>query len=107
MKRRDFIQRTVPATMLPFMLGGFSLKAYGRSPFLDRLLASSVDTDHVLVLIQLNGGNDGLNTVIPLDQYSTYYNARSNIAIQENQVLKLTNATGLNPQMTGLQTMYN
>ena len=68
MKRRDFIKRTVPATVLPFMLGGYTLKAYGRSPFLDRLLASSVDTDHVLVLIQLNGGNDGLNTVIPIGE---------------------------------------
>jgi uncharacterized protein (DUF1501 family) len=88
------------------MFGGYSLKAYGRSPFLDRLVASSVDTDHVLVLIQLNGGNDGLNMVIPLDQYGAYQSARSNIAVVENQVLKLTTETGLHPQMGGLQTIY-
>ncbi len=93
--------------MLPLVLGGFSVKAYGRSPLLDSILQSSVDIDRVLVLIQLNGGNDGLNTVIPLDQYSLYNNARSNIAIPEAQVLKLTNATGIHPQMAGMQRLYN
>jgi uncharacterized protein (DUF1501 family) len=106
MKRRDFIKRTAPATVLPFLLNGFTLRAYGRTPFLDALLNASQDTDRVFVLIQLSGGNDGLNTVIPLDQYSAYQSARSNIAIAENQVLKLTNETGLHPQMTPLQTKY-
>ena len=45
------------------------------------------DTDHVFVLIQLAGGNDGLNMVIPLDMYANYYNARTNVAIPQSKVL--------------------
>ncbi|NBP06276.1 MAG: hypothetical protein EBV15_08685, partial [Bacteroidetes bacterium] len=64
---------------------------------------------NVLVLIQLNGGNDGLNTVIPLDQYTNLTKARSNVIIQDTKVLKLNgvNGTGLHPAMTGLQSLYN
>jgi uncharacterized protein (DUF1501 family) len=63
----------------------------------------------VLVLIQLNGGNDGLNMVIPIEFYANYFNARSNIAIPQNKILQLNGnaATGLHPSMTGLQTLYN
>ena len=108
MKRREFIARTIPSTVLPLLLGGFTFKSYGRSPFLEALVGSTVDTDHVLVLIQLNGGNDGLNTVIPLDQYSALSIARPNILIDETKVLNLRNntATGLHPAMTGLQSLY-
>lgn len=110
MKRRNFIKAAAPVAVLPFMMGGFTLKAIGRSPFLDEILAGDPCSDHVFVIIQLTGGNDGLNTVIPLDQYSAYKNARSNIAVAEtgtSAALKLTNATGLHPQMTGLQSLYN
>jgi uncharacterized protein (DUF1501 family) len=107
MKRRDFLKGAVPATVLPFMLGGYSVKAFANNPYLDRLIQAGNDTDHVFVLIQLSGGNDGLNTVIPLDQYSAIMAARSNIAITESSVLKLTTATGLNPAMTGLQNLFN
>jgi uncharacterized protein (DUF1501 family) len=60
-------------------------------------------------MIQLNGGNDGLNMVIPIDIYKDYYNARSNIAIGQNKILPLngTSKTGLHPSMTGVQTLYN
>ncbi len=107
MKRRDFLKVTAPAALLPIALGGFNLRAFGRSPLFDHLVPQGACDDHVLVLIQLVGGNDGLNTVIPLDQYSAYNNARSNIAVPEAQVLKLTNETGLNPALTGLQNLYN
>ncbi|MBK6979626.1 MAG: hypothetical protein IPH28_23155 [Cytophagaceae bacterium] len=40
-------------------------------------------------MIELNGGNDGLNTMIPVNQYSNYLNARKNIAIAGNKVLKI------------------
>lgn len=49
-------------------------------------------TDRVLELVQLNGGNDGLNMVIPIDQYSALANARNNILIPQASVLKLTDA---------------
>lgn len=109
MKRRDFLQNTIPAAVLPSLVGNYSFRVLGDNPVMAALLNTYVETDRVLVIIQLNGGNDGLNMVIPLDQYSKYYNARSNIAIAQNKVLTLsgTNAVGLHPSMTGLQTLYN
>ena len=109
MKRRDFLRTTVPATVLPAMLGGYSVKAFAEGSGLSGMFGMGTNTDHVLVLVQLNGGNDGLNMVIPLDQYSNYYNARTNIAIPQASVLKLNDYTksGLHPSMTGLQSMYN
>ena len=109
MKRRNFLQNTIPAAILPSLLNGFSFRVLGDNPVMNALLNTYVETDRVLVIIQLNGGNDGLNMVIPLDQYSNYYNARANIAIAQNRVLALngTNAVGLHPSMTGLQTLYN
>lgn len=109
MKRRDFLQNTIPAAVLPSLVGNYSFRVLGDNPVMAALLNTYVETDRVLVIIQLNGGNDGLNMVIPLDQYSNYYNARSNIAIAQNKVLMLsgTNAVGLHPSMTGLQTLYN
>src|SRR4051812_24178962 len=108
MERRDFFKNVAPLVVLPSLINGFSFKAYGALPLLDAL-ENAGNTDHVLVLIQLNGGNDGLNTIIPLDQYSAYTNARSNIAIAEKSVLKLNGfeAAGLHPSMTGLQQKFN
>ncbi|MCW3124902.1 MAG: hypothetical protein JWO03_560 [Bacteroidetes bacterium] len=108
MKRRDFI-KTAPLAALPVVLSGMSIQALGASPMLAALAASAAANDHVLVIIQVVGGNDGLNTVIPLDQYSALSAARSNIMIPSGQVLALTGSTvtGLHPSMTGLQQMYN
>jgi uncharacterized protein (DUF1501 family) len=109
MKRRKFLQNAIPSAILPSLVDGFSFRVLGDNPVMAALLNTYVETDRVLVIIQLNGGNDGLNMVIPVDQYSNYFNARSNIAIQQNKVLSLTGntATGLHPSMTGLQNMYN
>lgn len=111
MKRRNFLRTSIPAaTILPAILNGYSVKAFSNnSPMMQALMGATTDTDHVLVLIQLNGGNDGLNMVIPVEFYSNYFNARSNIAIPQNRVLALTgnNKTGLHPAMTGLQNLYN
>jgi uncharacterized protein (DUF1501 family) len=119
MKRRDFFRKTVPAaTMIPVTMGGFSLQAFSEtSPMVRALMNTQTETDHVLVLVQLVGGNDGLNMVIPLDvedlkveaDWGTYQNARANIAIPKASVLRLNGVTraGLHPAMTGLQTLYN
>ncbi|MGB3235537.1 MAG: DUF1501 domain-containing protein, partial [Ferruginibacter sp.] len=108
MKRRKFLRAGLGTALLPTVINGFSLKAFAAESPLARLLGAT-DNDHVLVIVQLNGGNDGLNTVIPIDQYSNYYNARTNVAIAENKILQLdaiTN-TGLHPAMAGMQAMYN
>jgi uncharacterized protein (DUF1501 family) len=110
MKRRKFIRNTAIGTVaIPGVLNGFGITAHGENSLLVQLYTSTVPTDHVLVIVQMSGGNDGLNTVIPRDQYSNYFNARSNIAIAENRILALTGnaVTGLHPSLTGFRDMYN
>ncbi len=68
---------------------------------------SKMAEDRVLVIIRLNGGNDGLNTVIPRDQYANLTIQRNDILIPENQVLPLTTTVGLHPQMTGMKNMFD
>ena len=106
MDRRSFLRRTIPIPTMALTLGGFSLRAFGRSRFLSTLVGGGTESDRVLVLIQLNGGCDGLSTVIPLDQYSLLMAARGNIAIEESKVLSLTAATGLHPAMSGMRDLY-
>src|SRR5688572_3183839 len=111
MKRRDFFKKSIPAaTVIPAVLEGYSVRAFtGHSSLMQALLMPPTDTDHVLVIVQLNGGNDGLNTVIPISTYGNYYNARTNIAIPQNKILALDNYTeaGLHPGMTGMRALYN
>lgn len=111
MKRRSFLKRTVPAAaILPGLIDGYSVKAFpGTSLLMQALSNAQIGNDRVLVIVQLNGGNDGLNMVIPIDNYSRYYNARTNIAIPEPKVLKLNGYAnaGLHPSMTGMQRLYN
>ena len=90
---------------LPLVLKGQNLYALGRNLFLESL--TSLHPDRILVLVQLNGGNDGLNTLIPLDQYSNLTKARSNILIPENKVLVLGSDLGLHPSMEKLRQLYN
>ncbi len=108
MQRRDFFKLGGGAG-LAFLINGLPVSTYGESPLLQLLARGAATSGRVLVLIQLNGGNDGLNTVIPLDQYSALSAARSNILIPQASVLKLTgtNLTGLNPAMTGIRDMYD
>lgn len=107
MQRRNFLKQTIQGAILPSLFNGLSVKAFGNSAFLQAL--GGVDNDHVLVLIQLSGGNDGLNTIIPLEFYSDYNRIRPNIAIPEARVLPLNNnlKSGLHPSMTGMQQLYN
>ena len=62
--------------------------------------------DPVLVVVQLNGGNDGLNTVIPYAD-SLYYDNRPTIRVSADDVLHLNDEIGLHPSMAGLKTFYD
>ena len=62
--------------------------------------------DKILVVVNLNGGNDGLNTVIPY-QDSNYYNLRPDIAIPNDAVLPISSDLGLHPSLTQLANYWN
>ena len=108
MERRKFLRNSL-ALLTPTIINGNPVYALQDHPMLDSALLASSNTDRVLVIIQLSGGNDGLNTVIPLSEYSKYYNARTNIAIPENKVLSLKgfDATGIHPAMTAMQNLFS
>jgi uncharacterized protein (DUF1501 family) len=69
---------------------------------------AGVPDERILVVVQFSGGNDGLNTVVPLGM-SEYYRVRSGIAIPEKDVLRLSGAdeVGLHPQMGALGELYD
>jgi uncharacterized protein (DUF1501 family) len=108
MKRRKFLRDTITGVVLPSFLQGVSLKALAGTPGMHARHASLND-DRVLVLIQLAGGNDGLNTVIPFDQYSNYTAARPNIFLPQEKVLRLNgfDATAFNPALANMQQLFN
>lgn len=104
MKRRSFLKNGALASLsLPFVQNGFSMQAIAKQLF---DVPKSAE-DKVLILIRMNGGNDGLNMVFPRDQYAELVVQRSNILVPENQILPLTTDVGLHPKMTGLQTLFN
>ncbi len=61
--------------------------------------------DTVLVVCQLSGGNDGLNTVVPWAT-KKYYDLRPTLGIPEDKVLKINNELGFHPSLTGLAELY-
>jgi len=60
----------------------------------------------VLVALQLAGGNDGLNTIVPYGSGS-YYDGRPNIAVPAKSVLPIDNMVGFNPNLKGLKGLYD
>ncbi len=103
MDRRNFLRASALASV-----GGMVLRGWAE-PVLGPLLKSAPNGDRIFVIVQLFGGNDGLNTVIPLDQYGMLAQLRSNILIPETQTLNLQGtdgATALHPSMTGFQQLW-
>ncbi|HVX09994.1 MAG TPA: DUF1501 domain-containing protein [Pirellulales bacterium] len=77
-----------------------------------RLLAQAAETsaaadhnDHVLVVVELAGGNDGLNTLVPFEN-PLYYRNRATLGIAKDQVLKISDQLGLHPRMAGMAELY-
>jgi uncharacterized protein (DUF1501 family) len=108
MNRRDFIERSLYASAgvasVPLLFGGIPVHA-GTQHVLPPGISSA--NDNVLVIIQLFGGNDGLNAFVPYTD-PKYYQNRPTIAIPPTQVLKIANPTmGFHPQMTGMRNLFN
>jgi len=61
--------------------------------------------ERILVVVELSGGNDGLNTVVPYGD-ATYYRARPNLGIPDRQVIKISEGFGFHPSMVGFERLY-
>src|SRR5579884_1702422 len=104
MKRQHFVGSALSVAFL----GGTGASALaqvagGASPL--PAFGTSVDPDNVLVVVQMGGGNDGLNTVVPWSD-DAYHRVRPAIRIADAQVLKLDDRIGLNPALKGLNELY-
>ena len=96
-KRKEFIQIGSLATasmMLPKFLKAFEEQAMVPAG------------NKVVVILQLSGGNDGLNTVIPI-RNDIYYRSRPRLGIEKTKALSLTDEVGLHPALTGFKELYD
>jgi len=115
MKRRHFLRNIGATAAGTFALGGIPLRALvPGNAFTQAALAGN--NDNVLIFIQLHGGNDGLNTLVPIGQYNEYYNARPNIALPDHgsrkyinvdESIPLNRQVGLHPDMIHFKTLYD
>lgn len=96
-KRRTFLQTGTLATA-SLMLPKF-LKAFEQGALVP-------PGNRVLVILQLSGGNDGLNTVIPV-RNDLYYKARPRLGIVRDKALALTGEAGLHPALTAFRDLYD
>jgi uncharacterized protein (DUF1501 family) len=97
LKRKEFLQVSSLATaslMLPKFLKAFDVKAI------------VPPGNKVMVILQLSGGNDGLNTVIPV-RNDIYYRSRPKLGIEKDKALQLTDEVGINPALQYFKELYD
>jgi len=98
MDRREFVKKSVLASglmLVPSFLKGMEFM----SP-------SEISGYRNLVIIQLSGGNDGLNTIVPF-QNDLYHQLRPNIAKSSNELFKLNDELSINASCVGLKELYD
>lgn len=101
---------------IPFAIGGVPLRVLGEGSSLARMAAAS-GNDRVLIILQLAGGNDGLNCLIPVEKYDEYHTRRANIAIPAKNSLRKyipldstlpsDAQVGLHPDMLAMKGLYD
>ncbi|KQR15583.1 DUF1501 domain-containing protein [Deinococcus sp. Leaf326] len=93
--RRDFLKLSALAVAATTGMPGFLARA-----------ATQATGDRTLVVIQLTGGNDGLNTLVPYSN-GAYYAARPTIAVPKKDVLTLTPDLGMHPSLRPLAGLWD
>jgi uncharacterized protein (DUF1501 family) len=96
LSRRAFFKRSALATAGSMLVPQF-LKAW-ENP--------APESDKILIVLQLSGGNDGLNTIIPF-RNDIYYQSRPKIAVQPEKVLPITDELGFNSAFEKLRSIYD
>ena len=100
MTRRAFLQKSLVAS------SGVAIATLSPEPWLGRLAALAAQQDKILVVIQLSGGNDGLNTIVPFKD-AAYYAARPKLAIKASDVVKINDDMGMNPAMRSFEDLLS
>jgi uncharacterized protein (DUF1501 family) len=115
MERRHFLKNLSVVLSSPVIINSLPVRLMaGTNPLLQA--AATLDNDKAMVIVQLHGGNDGINTLIPIDQYSLYYNRRANIAVPDfgsrsyislDSTVKDRQKVGVHPDMISFKNMYD
>lgn len=103
--RRSFMQALGLVGGGSIMLGGTNLTASAPSR-LTTALSTAENEDRVLVLVRLKGGNDGLNTIVPIYDYDFYANNRPTIKHSESSLYNLSSDIGMPESMADLQPLW-
>src|ERR1035437_965513 len=107
--RREFLRSTVLGGALAWTVPTFLANTFAalQAEAADRATQTATGRDStILVILQMAGGNDGLNTVVPVTN-DYYHRARPRIGLAESKVLKLNNDVGLHPGLTGFKELYD
>ena len=102
--RRSFIQALGLAGGGSMILGGTAISATAPSPLAVALAEN--DNDNILVIVRLAGGNDGLNTIVPVYDYDTYANLRPTIRHQQSDLINLNGDFGIPNYMSDLESVW-
>lgn len=106
--RRQFLQRSLAllaaAGTVPTFLNDTVMALAG--PDVDLSKQASGKDGKILVVVQLSGGNDGLNTVVPYAD-DAYHRLRGGLAISPREVLRVNDYLGLHPNLAGLKALYD
>ena len=107
MKRRGFIKCVGHSLALPTVLSSFGLQSVSAKA-LRAFMSSAAEQGRVLVLVYMQGGNDGLNTIIPLDNLSVLKGLRPAVALEDKDMLQLSKAPlAFHPSLSGFRSLYD
>ena len=95
--RREFLKLSTAAAPLATLFP---------SMFAHAALTDSATADRVIVLLRLGGGNDGLNTVVPIED-DIYHRARPSLRVAKNEAHRLTDELALHPALTGVKGLFD
>jgi len=103
MNRREFIH---DLSHIAALGGVIPTLGFGMFDSKYELLSETVTPGNILIIIRLDGGNDGLNTVLPLDKYSSLNNVRPDVIMPENKLLNLGKSDlALHPSLTDFKAL--